>query len=234
MFIDDFQLLQKLLASLLIGYLLGSVPFAHLAARLKGVDIFTTGNRRAGTANVFWNISRRTGAVVFAADVAKGALAVIIAGMMDLPAPLVVMAGGGAVLGHWKSVFTGFRGGDGMATLLGVTISAIPLLALLAIGAGFLAVIISWKSPFRSAVGVAVCFVVILSLRPLTSYPLDLTLALTTLAALVITHNVIIRRRVGATGVVPRDEFDTLELDLDLASDEPGDPDLKPSTPNNP
>ena len=81
MVFEGFILLQKLLASLLVGYLLGSVPFAHLAARFKGVDIFATGNRRAGTANVFWNVSRRTGVMVFAADVAKGSLAVLIGGL---------------------------------------------------------------------------------------------------------------------------------------------------------
>ena len=234
MLIEDFQLLQKLLAALLIGYLLGSVPFAHLAARLKGVDIFSTGNRRAGTANVFWNVSRRTGVMVFAGDVAKGALAVFIAGLMDLPGPLVILAGGGAVLGHWKSIFTGFKGGDGMATLLGVTVVVTPLLGLLAIGIGVLAVAASWKSPYRSAVGVAVCFAVILVLGPLMSYPLQQTLALTALGALVITHNVVVRRRIAADGIFPPDELDDLELDLDLASEDGPDPDLEPSPPNSP
>ena len=53
-----------------------------MAARFRGVDIFTTGNAMAGSANVFWHIGHRTGAVVFAGDVAKGSAAVLIAGML--------------------------------------------------------------------------------------------------------------------------------------------------------
>jgi glycerol-3-phosphate acyltransferase PlsY len=74
------------------------------------------------------------------ADVAKGSLAVIISELLDIQGPLVVLAGGAAVLGHWKSVFTGFRGGDGMATLMGVTLTLVPVLALLGIAVGFVTV----------------------------------------------------------------------------------------------
>ncbi|MDA0734034.1 MAG: glycerol-3-phosphate acyltransferase [Chloroflexi bacterium] len=234
MVFEDFILLQKLLASLLVGYLLGSVPFAHLAARFKGVDIFVTGNRRAGTANVFWNVSRRTGVLVLAADVAKGSLAVVIAQLMDLQGPLVILAGGAAVAGHWKSVFTGFKGGDGMATLLGVTITLVPALAPLCIGVGFVAVMLFWKSPYRSAVGIAICFTVLLGLGLFFQHRLDLVYGLTGLALLVLTHNVLIRRRLAATGVAPRDEFDELDLDLDvdLGGDDITDPDLGPPAKN--
>jgi len=225
---EDFTLLQKLLASLLVGYLLGSVPFAHLAARFKGVDIFETGNRRAGTANVFWNVSRRTGVLVFAADLAKGSLAVVIAQLLDLEGPLVILAGGAAVVGHWKSVFTGFRGGDGMAALLGVTLTLVPALGLWCIGVGFVAVVLSWRSPYRSAVGIAVCFSTMLGLGLFLQYRLGLVYGLTGLALLVLTHNVLIRRRLAAAGVSPRDEFD----ELDLGVDDSGDPDLGPPAKN--
>ena len=83
-----------------------------MAARLKGIDIFTTGNFQAGTANVFWNISRRTGLIVFICDVAKGSVSVLIADLLGIPPYLLVIAGAAAVLGHWKSLFTGFKGGD--------------------------------------------------------------------------------------------------------------------------
>ena len=61
-----FLLIQKLLAAIVVGYLLGSIPLAHLMARRRGIDIFATGSTRAGTANIFWNISRRNGILVFA------------------------------------------------------------------------------------------------------------------------------------------------------------------------
>ena len=116
--LEAFLVTQKLLAVVLVGYLLGAVPFAHLAGRLRGVDMFQTGSTRAGAANLFWNVGRRIGVVVLFADAAKGSLAIIIAGLMGISGPLLLLAGGAAVLGHWKSVFTGFRGGDGMATLI--------------------------------------------------------------------------------------------------------------------
>ena len=107
---DDFLFLQQLLASILVGYLLGSIPFAYVAGRFRGVDIFSTGSRTAGTANVFWNIGRRTGTVVFAGDVAKGAAAVVIAQLLDVSGPMVLLAGAASILGHWKSVFSGIPG----------------------------------------------------------------------------------------------------------------------------
>jgi glycerol-3-phosphate acyltransferase PlsY len=230
MVFEDFILLQKLLASLLVGYLLGSVPFAHLAARFKGVDIFETGNRRAGTANVFWNVSHRTGVLVFAADLAKGSLAVVVAQLMDLPGPLVILAGGAAVVGHWKSVFTGFKGGDGMATLLGVTLTLVPALGPLCIAVGFVAVMLSWRSHYRSAVGIAVCFSTMLVLGLFLQHRLGMVYGLTGLALLVLTHNLLVRRRLAAAGVSPRDEFD--ELELDLGVDDNADPDLGPPAKN--
>ena len=84
---------QNVVAAILLGYLLGALPFAHLASRMRGVDIFSTGNTQAGTANVFWNVGRRTGALVFVADLTKGAAAVTIAGLLDVPPPLALAAG---------------------------------------------------------------------------------------------------------------------------------------------
>ncbi len=217
---EDFLLLQKLTFSLLVGYLLGSVPFAHLAGRLKGVDIFSTGNRRAGTANVYWNVSRRVGVLVFAGDVAKGSLAVFIAQQINCPVPILVIAGGAAVLGHWKSLFTGFKGGDGMATLLGISVTLIPVMALPSIALGVASVVLAWKSHYRSGVGIAVCYTLILLLS-LVIWQRDqqLTMGLTVLAALVLTHNIVVHRRGATSGIITRDDLDDLELDLGVDDD---------------
>ena len=69
--LEAFLITQKLLAVVLVGYLLGAVPFAHLAGRLRGVDMFHTGSTRAGAANLFWNVGRRIGLVVLFADAAQ-------------------------------------------------------------------------------------------------------------------------------------------------------------------
>jgi acyl phosphate:glycerol-3-phosphate acyltransferase len=226
--IYEFLLAQQLLASILVGYLLGSVPFAHLAARAKGIDIFATGNRRAGTANIFWNVSRRIGILVFAADTAKGVLAVIIAALLGVQGPLLVLAGGASVLGHWKSVFTGFRGGDGMATLMGITLTLVPLLALAGIAVGFLAVVLSWAYRSRSSWGIAACFTTLLSLSLYTRTQVDLALSLTVLAGLVVFHNVLIRRRLA--GELPPDD---LEVDLQLGTDDAPETDVSSQTSHN-
>lgn len=229
MALDEFLFIQKLLVSILVGYLLGSVPFAHLAARHKGIDIFNTGSRRAGTANVFWNISRRTGVVVLASDVAKGSLSVIIAGMLNIQGPLVLLAGGAAIVGHWNSVFTGFRGGDGMATLMGVTLTLAPALALLGVVVGLIAVLLFWRSPLRSASGIALCFATLLGLSLYFQVQqLDLVLGLTVLAMLVLSHNLLIHRR--PSGLSSGDE---LGLDLDLDCDDEASSDLGPTASEN-
>ena len=120
------------------------------------------------------------------------------------------------------------RDGDGMATLLGVTLIVVPALGPLCIGFGFVAVILAWKSPYRSAVGIAVSFSLMLGLALYFQDRLDLVYGLIGLGLLVLTHNVLIRRRMAALGVAPKDEFDALELDIDLGLGEVDDPDLGP------
>ena len=127
---EELLLIQKLLAAIVVGYLLGSIPLAHLFARRRGIDIFATGSTRAGTANIFWNISRRNGVLVFSGDVIKGFLAIQFASLLGIPESAHILAGGAAVAGHWKSIFTRFRGGDGMVVLIGVTFALTPLLTL--------------------------------------------------------------------------------------------------------
>ena len=193
--IDDFVIIQKLLASMLVGYLFGSIPFAYVAGRFRGVDIFSTGSRTAGTANVFWNIGHRTGTGVFIADVAKGSAAVAIAQLLDVLGPLVLLAGAAAVMGHWKSIFSGFRGGDGMATLMGVTLVVAPSMAILGFVAGFATVLLLWRSAFRSGWGIFACFGVMLGLSQYYQIDRNLVLGLSSLATLVLLRSVVTRRR---------------------------------------
>ena len=197
--IDDIVIIQKLLASILVGYLLGSIPFAYVAGRFRGVDIFSTGSRTAGTANVFWNIGHRTGTGVFVGDVAKGLAAVVIAQLLDVSGPLVLLAGAAAVMGHWKSVFSGFRGGDGMATLMGVTLALAPSLAILGIVAGMAVVLLLWRSAFRSGWGIFACFAAMLILSQYYQMDRDLVLGLSSLASLVLLRSLVTRRHRART-----------------------------------
>ena len=127
--IEDLYLVRNMVMAVAAGYFLGALPFAHIASRIKGIDVFITGSTLAGTANVFFNVGHRTGALVLVGDVAKGGAAVFAAWALGVPPALILVAGGAAVVGHWKSVFTGFRGGDGMAPLMGVSLALMPALA---------------------------------------------------------------------------------------------------------
>ncbi len=106
---------------LVIGYLLGSIPSAYIASRLVlGRDIRELGDGNMGAKNTFHHVGRLAGVLVAAADAGKGMLAVELARRMRAPDGVVLLAGACAVLGHDFPVFARFRGGQGMATILGV------------------------------------------------------------------------------------------------------------------
>lgn len=106
---------------LLSAYLLGSIPSAHIAARvLTGRDIHDLGDGNMGAKNTFLSVGRLAGAIVAVADVGKGALAIAMARNLGASEVIVYLAGICAVLGHDFPLFAGFRGGQGMATILGV------------------------------------------------------------------------------------------------------------------
>ena len=189
-FDDLIALAPRMLAAILVGYLLGSIPFAYFVARLKGVDIFATGSRRAGTANVFWHVGRYRGMLVFACDGVKGLLAVYVAWMLGVPELAAIIAGLAAVAGHWKSVFTGFRGGDGMVVLVGVSLAYLNWYILVGIGVGIVSVLLFRRSPFRSSVSIVLGYAVMLGLNTVRGVDWAVMLSLTALAMVVVIHNV--------------------------------------------
>lgn len=122
-------MILSLVIALVVGYLLGSLPFGVWVARSHGVDIFKVGSGNPGATNVKRSVGKKAGNLVFLLDFLKGALATIW--------PLLVerFAGGawgaeqvermavagmvGAIIGHSYSCFIGFRGGKGVATSIG-------------------------------------------------------------------------------------------------------------------
>ena len=224
----DYVVIQKVIAAVLVGYLLGSIPFALIAARLRGVDIFSTGSNEAGTANVFWNVGHRTGSVVFIGDVAKGSAAIIIAHLLDVPSLLILLVGAAAIIGHWKSLFAGFRGGDGMASLMGITLVLMPSLAPLSVATGVAVMLLMRRSIWRSSWGIGACYVFLTALSFYYQIDRDLVLGLTVLAGLVlIRSNIARRRRLSLPGE------EEILLDLELEPDLDADPDLGPVAPEN-
>jgi glycerol-3-phosphate acyltransferase PlsY len=146
-------------ATLAVGYLFGAIPSAALAARAAGVRIFEIGSGNMGAMNTLRNLGRGWGLLVLMADIGKGAAAVGMAMAMGRfsglePAGVQtagLLAGFGAVLGHAYSVFVGWRGGKGLATMLGVSLPLYPLGGL----AGLAMLIALWlltRRPHLSAV----------------------------------------------------------------------------------
>ena len=225
--IETLPLVQNMVLAVAAGYFLGALPFAHIASRIRGIDVFATGSTLAGTANVFFNVGHRTGALVLVGDVAKGAAAVFAAWALGVPPALILVAGGAAVVGHWKSVFTGFRGGDGMAPLMGVSLALIPALAVLGVAAGLATIVLMRHSPLRSTWGVSVCFLVMLAISQYYQIERDLVSGLVVLASLVLLRSMFTRRRrlAVATHPVYRDTEDEDGLEDGEAID--ADPDAE-------
>ena len=193
--INGLLIVQNIILAIIAGYFLGALPFAQIASRIRGVDVFSTGSTLAGTANVFFNVGHRTGALVFIGDVAKGATAVFTAWALDVPPALILVAGGAAVVGHWKSVFMGFRGGDGMAPLMGVSLALIPALAVLGVATGLATIVLMRHSSLRSTWGIAVCFIMMLAFSQYYQIERDLVTGLVILASLVLLRTMFTRRK---------------------------------------
>jgi glycerol-3-phosphate acyltransferase PlsY len=109
------------LLSLAGGYLLGSIPFGLVLARLAGLgDLRQIGSGNIGATNVLRAGSKGVAALTLILDAAKGTMAVLLAARFGEIAALA--AGLGAFLGHVFPVWLGFKGGKGVATYLGVLV----------------------------------------------------------------------------------------------------------------
>lgn len=109
-------------AAILLGYLLGSIPFGVLLTRWAGAgDLRQIGSGNIGATNVLRTGRKGLAAATLLLDLAKGAAAVLIAGWL-LPGT-AVLAGMGAFLGHCYPVWLRFEGGKGVATLMGIVVA---------------------------------------------------------------------------------------------------------------
>lgn len=128
---DEGTLLR---AALVVGaYLVGSIPFGVIAARLSGgPDPRTIGSGRTGGTNALRALGRWWALVVVLGDVAKGAVPVLLARLLTDDAWIEVLCGTAAVLGAVRSVFLRFAGGRGVGTGVGTMLVIQPLAVILA------------------------------------------------------------------------------------------------------
>jgi len=119
-----------------LAYAAGSFPSAYLAGKARGVDLRKHGSGNLGATNVIRVLGTKIGLVVFAVDVAKGALPVLLLPRYTTsnlpPVWLAIACGVAAILGHTRPVFLLFkRGGKGVATAAGVFLALAPIQTML-------------------------------------------------------------------------------------------------------
>ena len=121
-----------------LGYLLGSIPFGFLLTRMAGTDIRQVGSGNIGATNVLRSGHKGLALATLLLDGGKGAVAVLLARQLAGPDAITaegaaMMAGAAAFIGHCFPLWLGFRGGKGVATLLGVVLAGVPLAGLAAL-----------------------------------------------------------------------------------------------------
>jgi glycerol-3-phosphate acyltransferase PlsY len=115
---------------LLAAYLLGSIPFAQILARLRGVDLRRVGSGNVGAGNLTRSVGVGWGVVAAVADGLKGLLPVVLATRAGLGPGAAGLAGVAAVVGHNWSVFMRGRSGRGLAAAAGLVIALNPALVI--------------------------------------------------------------------------------------------------------
>ena len=114
---------------LLCGYLAGSIPFGYLIGRLNGIDIRKHGSHNIGATNVTRVLGAAYGRICFVLDFLKGALPVLLIGSrIGLGSPIgqgwsAVLVAAGCILGHMYPCWLNFKGGKGVATIIGALIT---------------------------------------------------------------------------------------------------------------
>ncbi len=180
------MIIGKFIGVVIIGYLLGSIPFGVLIGRRSAkVDVRQYGSGKMGATNVLRAVGRKAAVVVASLDILKGALAVVFAGLIVGRGYLVVgdfalgalvaqvMAALAAIAGHNWSVFLKFRGGRGVATFFGGLIALCPPAAIfggeiLIIGAG-----LTRFASLGSIAGAVGAYAILVPLTILNGFPIE-------------------------------------------------------------
>ncbi|QMW02785.1 glycerol-3-phosphate 1-O-acyltransferase PlsY [Spirosoma foliorum] len=160
-------------ATTLVAYLLGSIPSAvWYGQAFFGLDIRNYGSGNAGATNTFRVLGKRAGTIVMLLDVLKGYTAAILSTILWYADVITIneiltfkiVFGLVAVIGHLYPVFANFKGGKGVATLLGMMLATHPEMAAVCIGI-FLLVVIASQYVSLGSILAALAFPVLLLLQ---------------------------------------------------------------------
>ncbi len=183
------MIVVKFVTTLILGYLLGSIPFGVLISKLRaGVDVRRYGSGKMGATNVMRTAGIKAAMLVVLLDVSKGALAVFFArlivgdGYVTIGGVSVstliaqILAGIGAIIGHVWPVFVKFRGGRGVSTFFGALAALCPPAAIfggevLIIGAG-----LTKFASLGSIVGVVSTYTILVPLTIMNGFHVELLL----------------------------------------------------------
>lgn len=171
---------------ILIGYLLGSIPFGLLVSRLySNKDIRKFGSGKIGTTNVLRTSGTKAAVLVLIGDIMKGVLPVIIAGFIfgnnlfvigDFAVGTLVaqvLAALASIAGHNWSIFLKFKGGRGVATFFGGLIALCPPAALLGGEVLFFSAGVTRYASVGSILGVVASYVILVPLTIVYKFPIE-------------------------------------------------------------
>ena len=174
--------MTDVLIPVVIAYFVGSVPFAFLLARRRGIDLRAIGSGNLGAANVLRSAGAAPAVLVMVLDGLKGSAAVLLAQAMSTTPGVPVVAGVASMLGHIYPVWLRFRGGKGVATAAG----AFGVLAPFALSiASAVFVLTIWTTRFVSAGSIAAAIVMAIA-AALTGSPGVVVAGATGAAAIIV------------------------------------------------
>ena len=137
------------------AYLIGSIPFGILVARILGLpDPRTIGSKNIGATNMLRTGSKKAALATVLLDGAKGGIAVVIARAL-FAEDAAQIAGLSAFLGHLYPIWLKFKGGKGVATLLGTLVGLAPFIGIIALLAWLLTFLIFRYSSLAALVSAA-------------------------------------------------------------------------------
>ena len=147
---------MKLLLTLVIGYLLGSISTGVILSRAFGhKDIRSQGSGNSGTTNMLRVMGKKFALLTFAGDLLKGIIAVLIGKALLGTQAGEIVGAFGAILGHNVPLYFGFKGGKGIATSFGCLLIVFPLQTLCAFGV-FLLLVATTRYVSAGSLGAAV------------------------------------------------------------------------------
>lgn len=122
--------MMKIALLIPFAFILGSIPFGIIIAKVMGIDLKKIGSGNIGATNVLRSLGKGPAALTLLGDIVKGTAAVAIGRYLSVGSAYEGIIGLSAILGHNFSLFLGFKGGKGVATSIGVLLIYSPQVAI--------------------------------------------------------------------------------------------------------